>query len=240
MAINAENSSNVEGALAAYERLVSNYPQSKERGNALFNRARLLEVHGRPREAAPEYLRYARLYPKDEDAPKCMFRAGLLYELLGEDELAISAFRLVPDVPVDAQRHLGDCLRRRGKDAQARIAYTAAAEAFDAGRQLDALDAVAAASFQLAEYELHAFQQLRNVDQKTRRLSRVSSAYRRVIDYGVPEWERAARFRTANAMEHIPELKGAAIARYRELVNGGPAGDDWVKAAQEALDRLDR
>ena len=56
VAVNAENSYDFDKAVESYQRLVKDYPASKDREAALYNAARLLEGQQRYSEAAAAYL----------------------------------------------------------------------------------------------------------------------------------------------------------------------------------------
>ena len=89
--MNQENSYDFDSAVQSYERLVKEYPASKDREAALYNAARLLEGQQKYPQAAAAYARYADLFPKAEDAPKNQYRAALVYEKQGDTKNEVKA-----------------------------------------------------------------------------------------------------------------------------------------------------
>ena len=83
----------LEGAVRYFEMLYRN--AGKDYGDssiALYNAAFLRIGMGQYREAARGFEEYARLFPNNADAEDAMFRAGALWEKVGEDE-AIRFYR---------------------------------------------------------------------------------------------------------------------------------------------------
>jgi TolA-binding protein len=129
VAVNQENSYDFDHAVGSYERLVKEYPASKDREAALYNAARLLEGQQKYPQAAAAYARYADLFPKAEDAPKNQYRAALVYEKQGDTKNEVKALNEFVrrfggksnqgELVVEAQKKLGDAYAKSGspKDA---------------------------------------------------------------------------------------------------------------------------
>jgi soluble lytic murein transglycosylase len=83
----------VEESLATYDEYIELHPDRPEAADAQWEKARLLEDERRWDEAADEYQRLARLYPRSEHVADARFRAGLcLFKrgLLDEAEAAFA------------------------------------------------------------------------------------------------------------------------------------------------------
>jgi cellulose synthase operon protein C len=256
VAVNAEKSYDFEKAISTYQRLVKDYPNSKDRESALYNTARLLEGLQKYDEAAVAYLRYADLYPKSEDAPKNQFRAALIYEKQEQPTKQIAAlnefvakFSSNPkqvELVIDAKKRIGDALHKQKREGEAKKAYQSAADEFDK-RALKpdqapvASDAAAFSRFQLAEYELEAFDRVKiggsgnalknSFEYKTALVKKVNAAYDSIIKYKRIEWSLAAFYR-----------KGYVLERFAATILETPVppevkrlGDEAVVTYQDAL-----
>ncbi len=92
-AVNAEKSYAFDDALRLYRALIDRFPDDDDRLAALFNVARLLGGLRRDEESAEAWLRVAREYPAADDAAMACFRAGLLFERLGNCARAVTIAR---------------------------------------------------------------------------------------------------------------------------------------------------
>jgi tetratricopeptide (TPR) repeat protein len=118
VAVNAEKSYDFDKAIEKYQKLVKDYPQSKDRENALFNTARSARGLQRYNEAAAAFLRFADAYPKSEDAPKNQFRRRVVYEKQSDWNKQIGALNEFvqkfskdtkqTELVVEAKKRIGD------------------------------------------------------------------------------------------------------------------------------------
>src|SRR5712691_1833453 len=69
---------NRDGAIAAVDRLVADYPKSPEADDALLLKARILESGPDPKSAEPVYLKLAQTYPEGEEGLRAAWRLGWL------------------------------------------------------------------------------------------------------------------------------------------------------------------
>jgi len=69
---------NREGAVAALDRLVADYPKAPEADDALLLKARILESGPDPKAAEPVYLKLAQNYPESEEGIAAQWRLGWL------------------------------------------------------------------------------------------------------------------------------------------------------------------
>jgi soluble lytic murein transglycosylase len=69
---------NREGAIAALDRLVADYPKAPEADDALLLKARILESGPDPKAAEPVYLKLAQNYPESEEGIAAQWRLGWL------------------------------------------------------------------------------------------------------------------------------------------------------------------
>ena len=75
---------NRDGAIAAVDRLVADYPKSPEADDALLLKARVLESGPDPKSAEPVYLKLAQAYPEGEEGLRAAWRLGWLSWLRGD------------------------------------------------------------------------------------------------------------------------------------------------------------
>jgi tetratricopeptide (TPR) repeat protein len=249
VAVNAQNSYDFDKAVESYQKLVKDYPASKDREAALFNAATLLEGQQRYAEAAASFQRYAELFPNAEDAPRNQFRAALILEKR-EDwkgeiralEAFVRKFASRPaqvELVVDAKRRIGDAWRRLKNEKESLRAYGSAAAEFDRRKlQPDAhplaADAAAYSRFQLAEAELRAFDRLkiggkgkaleRSFTAKRGAVKSVNDAYARVFPYKRLEWTLASLYR-----------RGYALERFANTIIETPIPPDVKRLGEEAV-----
>jgi TolA-binding protein len=256
VAVNAENSYDFDKAVSRYQQLVREYPASKNREASLFNAARLLEAQQRYPEAAAAFSRYAELFPKNEDAPKNAFRAALNYEKQGDWksevktlERFVKSYGVAPnqvELAIDAHNRIGDAQRKLGHDKEAKLAYAKAGSEFDRRNMaVDAFpiaaEAAAQSRFQLAEYQLAAFDRLkiggrgkkleRSFADKRAAVKKVNDAYAEVFKYKRLEWTLAALYRRGYALERF----GTTIIETPVPPDVKRLGSDAVVAYQELL-----
>ena len=249
VAVNAEKSFDYEKAIETYQRLVKDYPQSKDREAALYNTARLLEGLQRYNEAATAYVRYAELFPTSDDAPKNIFRAALIYEkqsdwnkeigALNEFVAKFSTNAKQTELVIDAKKRIGDSYQKLKRDAEAKKAYTNAADEFDRrGLKPEtspiASDAAAFSRFQLAEYEFADFDRLKiggsgkalenSFKVKRERVKKVNETYDAVIKYKRMEWTLAALYR-----------KGFVLERFGQTILETPVPPEVKRLGEEAV-----
>ncbi len=249
VAVNAENSYDFDKAVVSYQKLVKDYEKSKDREAALFNTARLLEGLQRYNEAATAYLRYADLYPKSDDAPKNQFRAALIYEKQADYPKEISALnefvqkfsndKNQVELVVDAKKRIAECWQKLNKEVEAKKAFAAAADEFDRrGLKPEtspiASDAAGVSRFQLAEYDLKAFDRVKisgsgkalekSFAAKKASVKDVQASYDRVLKYKRVEWTLAAFYR-----------KGYVFERFAQTILEAPVPPEVKRLGEEAV-----
>jgi tetratricopeptide (TPR) repeat protein len=249
VAVNAENSYDFEKAVQNYQKLVKDYPASKNREAALFNSARLLEGQQRYSDAAAAFLHYAELFPQSEDTPKNIYRAALIDEKQGDwkgyihalDEF-IKKYSGKPaqfELVIDARKRVGDGWKKLGNERESKVAYQVAANEFDR-RNLKpddapiAADAAAQARFQLAELEFKEFERLRiggrgkalerSFAAKRAAVKKINDAYALVFKYKRLEWTLAALYR-----------RGYALERFASTIIETPVPPDVKRLGEEAV-----
>ncbi|MEI6079689.1 MAG: tetratricopeptide repeat protein [bacterium] len=62
---------------------------------SVFKRAKNIEDEGRYEEAAAEYIRLAKQYPKSEYSDAALYNAGLIYEKIGDPTEALRSYRMM-------------------------------------------------------------------------------------------------------------------------------------------------
>jgi tetratricopeptide (TPR) repeat protein len=249
VAVNAEKSYDFDKAIEKYQKLVKDYPGSKDRESALFNTARLLEGLQRYNEAAAAYLRYADVYPNSDDAPKNQIRAALIYEKQGDSAKEIAAlnefvqkFSSKPaqaELVIDAKKRIGDAFKKQKNETAARKAYEAAADEFDR-RNLKpdtspiAAEAAAYSRFELAEYVFADFDRIKiggtgkalanSFTAKKDSVKKVNTAYDQITKYKRVEWILAAFYR-----------RGFTLERFAQTILETPVPPDIKRLGEEAV-----
>jgi hypothetical protein len=150
------------------------------------------------------------------------------------------------ELVVDARKRIGEAWQKLGREREAQKAFADAAAEFDR-RNLKpeshplAATAAAISRFQLAEYELQAFDKLkisgrgkalvRSLTAKKAAIKKASDAYTQVFKYKQLEWTLAAQFR-----------RGYVLQRYATTLLESPVppevkrfGEEEVIAYQEAI-----
>jgi tetratricopeptide (TPR) repeat protein len=227
VAVNAENSYDFNKAINRYRLLVEKYPDFKDRAAALNNLARLLEALQQYPEAAQEYARHAEAFPKDEDAPKNLYRVAIVYEKMGDCRRQISALEdfierhsrnlKQSEQVVDAYRRIGDCQRRLKNEKKAKEAWISAAREYRK-RGLSAKDELASsassyAQFQLAEFDYRDWDKIklegrgkaleRAFKSKLVQAKKLQDSYSSTYQYKNIEWILAASYKKGYVLERF-------------------------------------
>ena len=213
--VNAERFFDFDKAIEAYLALIKKYPKSERRADAIYNGALALENTQDYETSAGEYLRYCKLFAERDDAPQVCFRAGAVYEKMGDDKRAVETFRNF----IRKYQKKGDKHRDRIVEAHLRIAKASeklgdsrdAQKYFQATVKLAGTDDAksapyaAEAEFNLVERAFAAFkkiaidgntkQQKRALTEKANVLKDVQESYQRVLRFKQIDWTLAALFR---------------------------------------------
>ena len=86
-----------ENAIAAYEEVITNFPESDEAQYAAYWSAVLAERLDDKERAQAMYRRLAEEYPQHEDAPFALFRAGLIAWQVGDKDAAEGTWKQLAD-----------------------------------------------------------------------------------------------------------------------------------------------
>jgi soluble lytic murein transglycosylase len=94
---------NRDGAIAAVDRLVADYPKAPEADDALLLKARILESGPDPKSAEAVYLKLAQGYPESEEGLRAAWRLGWLSWLRAEYAEAAERWGRIPSVKTASQ-----------------------------------------------------------------------------------------------------------------------------------------
>lgn len=86
-----------EGAVAAYEAVMTAYPDSEEARLAAWETASLVAQMGDAERARDRYLAYAQDYPQHEDAPRALYRAATIAWQAGDEAAAQGTWQALAD-----------------------------------------------------------------------------------------------------------------------------------------------
>lgn len=221
--LNAERFFNLDKATESYLELIQKYPKSPRRADAIYNAALALENTQRYEEAANQYQRYCKLFPDREDAPQVCFRAGVVYEKMGQPRRVISTYRTFirtyrknpqhADRIVEAYLKLAKASAEIGQRRDARDAYRDAVKVYQQSENPAATPFAAEAQFQLVELEFDKFkdveitgntrQQKRAIEKKAKMLKEIEGKYGEILGFKQVDWTMASLYRVGNLYQNF-------------------------------------
>ncbi len=234
-------------ALRFFDRILSEFPESRYCSAAAYNAGRCLEMLGRTREAIERYRLIADSMPKSKDWVDAMFRLGSALVDLGRHAEAVAELErllaregLSVSDRVDAFVLQGEAHQGTSELLRAEHTFRAALRLFRAHEREKYLDPAPAArsEFRLAELAFGRFEAapLRlpeermqaDLEAKARLLLTAQSGFLRTMRWGDPEWAVAAGYRIGKlyldlhaAMEAAPvpgDLSEEEAEVYRDML----------------------
>ncbi|HUU03524.1 MAG TPA: hypothetical protein VM425_18960 [Myxococcota bacterium] len=245
--VRLQQAGDCKGALPFYDRIISEFPESRYLSAAAFDSGRCYEDLGNNAVAVERYALITAKLAASKDWVDAAFRqsacldrlsryresAGLLARLLDRRELATSD-------RIDAMVLRGEALVELGELNSAESAFHGALRIFKQRAHDEYLDPAPAArtEFRLARLAEQRFdhaplrlpeeQMQTDLEAKAELLLDAQAGYLRTIRYGDPEWASAAGFRIGTlylhlhlAMEQAPspaDLSEEEIAVYKEML----------------------
>ncbi|MEL6546984.1 MAG: tetratricopeptide repeat protein, partial [Myxococcota bacterium] len=223
--LNAERFFDLEKATQNYLELIKKYPKSTRRADAIYNAALALENTQRYDEAATQYQRYCKLFPDRDDAPQVCFRAGAVYEKMGEPRKVITTYNTFirkykknpthADRIVEAYLKLAKASSEVRKEREARKAYRDAVAVYQKSKNPAATPFAAEAQFQLVELEYEKFkkvqitgntkQQKRGIEKKAKMLKEIESSYGKILGFKQVDWTMASLYRVGNLYQNFAD-----------------------------------
>ena len=234
-------------ALKFFDRLLSDFPESRLISTAAFNAGRCLESLDRDREAVDRYRLIVDGMPRSKDWVDTTFRLALvlirqdqqsaavaeLDRLLGRESLSVSD-------RIDAMVLKGESLSAGGKPFLAETVFRATLRIFRQHAREEYLDPspAARAEFRLSELLFERFKEAplrlpedrmrEDLEQKARLLLKTQAGFLRSMRYGDPDWATAASYgigclyldlhEAMNAAPVPPDLSPDEVKVYRELL----------------------
>jgi cellulose synthase operon protein C len=223
--LNAERFFDFDKAIAAYTTLVARYPKSDRCADAIYNSALSLENTQEYDRAATQYLRYCDLFKTREDAPQVCFRAGLVYEKMGEPRRVISTYQAfvqkyrknpaTEDRVVEAYMRMAQAYEKLKDEKQARSTYEQAVAEFKRTGNAKAGPYAAESQFQLVERDFAKFKEIgitgsskeqkKALTHKAEVLKSVEDRYKSVLPFKQIEWTLAALFRIGQLYQNFAD-----------------------------------
>jgi tetratricopeptide (TPR) repeat protein len=220
-----------ERALKFYDRILSEFPESRYVSSAAFNAGRCLDILGRSAEAIARYLRIADGMPKSKDWVDAMFRLAEAYTGLDRQAAAIESLKRLlakPDLNasdrVDASVLLGEAHKASGELLRAEHTLRRALKLFRTHEKEEYLDPAPAAraEFRLAELATGRYEaaplrlpedRMRDdLEAKARMLLSAQSGYLRTMRWGNPEWATASGYRIGKLYLDLHKaMEGSAV-----------------------------
>ncbi len=234
-------------ALKFFERILSQFPDSRYRSAAAFNAGRCLDLLGRGAEAAERYRLVVDGMPGSKDWFDAAFRLAMGLASLGHHDGAALVLVKVLDRPdlspadrMDALVLLGEAEVARGELLAGERTFRQALRHFRANEREAYLDPgpAAEAEFRLAELAAGRFlaaplrlpeaQMQTDLEAKAQLLLAAQAGFLRTMRWGDPEWATAAGYRIGKlyidlhaAMEAAPtpdDLSAEEVQVYRGLL----------------------
>ena len=151
-------------AIGAYMSLFTRYPKGENRAYALIQAAALHEATGDLAQAASTYERYAEVFSTRKESPNAFFKAGELYERLGNDPEQDRIWRQFVDRyrqsmgmggrVLEAKLRMSRLAKKGGNDRQARKLWDEVLRDYEVGGFAPGSEAALAAAearFELVE-----------------------------------------------------------------------------------------
>jgi TolA-binding protein len=215
------------GALARFQTLVENHPQSPWQEKTLFKMGSALYALERYDEAAQSYERVARQARETGLIVDALFNAGICRGKMNDWEGALAAYeRLVQDFPNYQENQkwslrLGFVYLQAGRPARALKTFEQIDTGKDAELGAEVQFWLGECFFHMEEYEKAAQEYLR-------------------VSYLYPlqdQWAVTGEYNAAVSYEKLGREEEARSI-YRKLVTDRGPADQWGAAAQERLDEL--
>lgn len=223
--LNAERFFDFDKATRSYLKLVDDYPKSERRADAIYNAALSLENTQSYEAAAKQYQRYCELFPKRDDAPSVCFRAGSVYEKMGEPQKVIGTYTAFTkrykgsakdtDRVVEADLKIAKAYEKLRKPKDAEQSYKNAVADFKKNPSDAAAPYGAEAQFQLVERDFEKFravsvtgnsaQQKAAIVRKAKMLKDVEASYKQVLGFKQVDWTMASLFRIGRLYQSFAE-----------------------------------
>ncbi len=223
--LNAERFFDFDKATQSYLKLVDEYPKSEKRADAIYNAALSLENTQNYEAAARQYQRYCELFPTRDDAPAVCFRAGSVYEKMGEPQKVITTYSVFgkrykgsvkdADRVAEADLKIAKAYERLKKPRDAEKYYEATVADFRKNPNDKSAPYAAEAQFQLVEREFEQFrsiavmgntaQQKSAIVRKASTLKQVEAHYKQVLGFKQVDWTMASLFRIGQLYQSFAE-----------------------------------
>ncbi len=239
----ALRSGRCELALANYQRLVEEFPESGLVPLALYNTGLCNDELGHHEEAAASYARLVGEHPNSDDVTDALFRLAGSYESMEAWENAIPVLdRLLTERTdlrgierIEALARKGSAMIAIGQSEEARWVLEEATRLYRAGRGLSASDSVfhySMAQFKLGEIVQNEMRKVPlpsdetlledHLERKAQHLLQAQRLYTKVIRIGHPHWAAAAAYRIGSLYHHL----------WKDMLSAPPP-EDLTGEAQE-------
>ena len=209
-------------ARKAFDRILQHYPNSEYAPQVLLLIATEYEKNKQLEEAALNYERLYRDYPRFSGSAKALYRAGRLFEEVENWAKVITVFSLYqsdlrpePALALEINFRRGHALMKSGGLSQAEAAFQVVLDTYERYKAQDsALKPYypAWAQFLIGEiafesYEKAAIEDLsdQGMKRKLELLKKVIESYRRAADFKIAEWAVQAIFKMGLAMDKFAE-----------------------------------
>lgn len=237
------------------------FKENEHRTDAIFNAAVILENDQAYAQAASLFLRYAEQAPKPQDAADATYRAGLIYEKLGDQRQMAKTFetfkRKYGNLPgqdarvVEAVFRTAKQAAKRGSSGEAKKYYGQTIQQYRSrGMQpaSDAAEYAANSEFQLLEPEMKKFldkkiatASMPAVVASKKRLEgeagALRSRYDKILDYKRARWTLAAMYRRGVIFEHVARAVAEGFRQLKVPANVRRLGQDAIDIYMEQLDQ---
>lgn len=237
--VNAQSFFDFDSALKTYQKLVKDYPNSERRADAFYNVAFALEQTQQYKKAAKQYLKYCDVFPDRDDAPEVCFRAGEVYEKMGDSRRVLSTYKnfirrynkneMHRDRVMEAHLRMAKTFEKQGKLKDARKKYETLVEEYAAKPDAKSSLYAAEAEFKLLEpdYEAFASFALKGSDEKQQKallaqmegLKELGKRYKNILQFKQVEWMLAALYRQASLYQLLTEqmFESECPPEYKQL-----------------------
>jgi tetratricopeptide (TPR) repeat protein len=211
-------------AVAIYERLVAEFPDSELVEPALYNTGLCLDQLGQHRRAAAAYREMIERFGDSRDVTDALFRLAGSYEELEAWSEAVEVFDTLllerPDLEpierIEALARKGSALLASGRTDEASSALEQATRRYRLGRGISPADSVfhySMAQFKLGEIVHRRMRELelppderllgQKLEQKAQLLLDAQRLYTKVIRIGHQHWAAAAAYRIGALYHHL-------------------------------------
>ncbi|MEZ4272874.1 MAG: tetratricopeptide repeat protein [Myxococcota bacterium] len=223
--LNAERFFDFDKATDSYLRLVNKYPKSDRRADAIYNAALSLENTQDYEQSAKQYLRYCNLFPGRDDAPAVCFRAGAVYEKMGDSKRVISTYQdfikryrkneAHGDRVIEAYLRTAKAYEALGKKREAQKYYDLTVKGYQKSQDVKSAPYAAEGEFNRLEKQFAAFsaiefagstrKQQKTLATKAKRLKAIEEDYKALLRFKQIDWTLAAFFRIGQLYQNFAE-----------------------------------